>query len=586
MRFTCHTALGYLWGALDNNDRLDLRNGFAWRAPLAGVLFVVAWHLLKAGGAFPMLAGLGLAVSGAMLLAPLLAILIASPTGSLFYPRGRATHEPRYSGAIGRRMREHYADAIDEYQSIANEFPNELYPHIGMLEIALNDLQDVERADAIVRRGLQRLKNEADRAQLLRTHRALKQRTLADLEEKRIASAGAAARPDHKLDFLLVTLDAAGNWPPELELIRGLRQRGHSVRVLSDAKHAAAIAGAGAQHVEYGGPPLLHGSERLDETPEEEMTRVLRDVFFNPSYGEALLAEISRARPDAILVDQILMTAAAAAKSTGLPTAMLWHTVYGAIANSPGRMTGAALDPLNAVRSKFGLSAVVDQRRVAEELDAIIAFTLEAFDVAPQDRPPQLHYVGPLTRAQSTAAYSLPWPETDTRPLIVVSYSTSFQNQVATLQRVADAVASLPARVLFTLGHAIRAEELQLPDNAVAQPFVPHAWVLPHASLVVTHAGHGTVMAAVTTGVPLVCTPMGRDQHAVAACVEQRRLGVVASAADSSDMLRRTIHAALNDKGLQRRARAFAAQVDVEAGLRKAIDALEALHPAPTNAAD
>jgi hypothetical protein len=35
----------------------------------------------------------------------------------------------------------------------------------------------------------------------------------------------------------------------------------------------------------------------------------------------------------------------------------------------------------------------------------------------------------------------------------------------------------------------------------------------PHlASLVITHAGLGNTMAALGRGVPLLCTPMGRDQ--------------------------------------------------------------------------
>lgn len=42
----------------------------------------------------------------------------------------------------------------------------------------------------------------------------------------------------------------------------------------------------------------------------------------------------------------------------------------------------------------------------------------------------------------------------------------------------------------------------------------------------VTHAGHGTVMAAVSAGIPLVFVPMGRDQPAVAARVTGHGLGI------------------------------------------------------------
>ena len=82
-------------------------------------------------------------------------------------------------------------------------------------------------------------------------------------------------------------------------------------------------------------------------------------------------------------------------------------------------------------------------------------------------------------------------------------------------------------------------------------------------------------MAAVTAGIPLVCTPMGRDQHAVAACVEQRGLGCIVPMTASTDELRRVIVEVLADRTLRDRARAFAAGLDLPAGLQRAIAVLE-----------
>ncbi len=131
-----------------------------------------------------------------------------------------------------------------------------------------------------------------------------------------------------------------------------------------------------------------------------------------------------------------------------------------------------------------------------------------------------------------------------------MSYSTIFQNQVPTLQRLAEAVAPLPVRVRLTLGARITADELRLPSDVVAETFVPHAAVLAQTRLVVTHAGHGTVMAATTAGVPMVCTPMGRDQYVVSSCVERLGLGRVASMTASPGELRQTLMAALADEGV------------------------------------
>ena len=381
-----------------------------------------------------------------------------------------------------------------------------------------------------------------------------------------------------KRRFLVVTLDAAGNWPPELVLIRALAQRGHEVRVICGAQHAPQIAAAGAEYVAYRHAPERDSSVRPDNQRESEMVRVMRDVFMNPAYGDELLAAVDREAPDVLLVDQMLMTAAAAAESTRLPTAILWHTVYRASAHRWRSMPAPVLEPLNVVRQKLGLARLAIGSAMIDGARAVLAFTYETFDTAPEDAPKHLHYVGPLAcMPQPLPPYSLPWPQDDDRPLILVSYSTSFQDQVQTLQRVSDAVAGLPVRVLLTLGAAIGANELQLSDNVVAAAFVPHAAVLPHASLVVTHAGHGTVMAATTAGVPMVCTPMGRDQHDVSACVERLGLGRVVSMTASSEELRDTIAAVLGDRALRERSRRFAASVDVAAGLGRAVEVLENL---------
>jgi hypothetical protein len=48
---------------------------------------------------------------------------------------------------------------------------------------------------------------------------------------------------------------------------------------------------------------------------------------------------------------------------------------------------------------------------------------------------------------------------------------------------------------------------IEVPENAVVVRYVPHGEVLPAAAATVTHAGHGTIAAALAHGVPLVCLP-------------------------------------------------------------------------------
>jgi MGT family glycosyltransferase len=377
----------------------------------------------------------------------------------------------------------------------------------------------------------------------------------------------------------MVTFNASGNWPPEMALVRALVQRGHDVRVLADADLEAQITEAGATYCPYHAVAPRDGTIRHTTPGESELDRVLRVIYLNPKYSDDLLAAVARETPDVLLVDSMLMTAAAAAEHTRLPTAALWLTAYGARMANPLHMSAPVLAPLNALREQMGLAGVTDWRGSVEKAHAILAFTYEAFDMAPPGyTPTHLHYVGPLAcLPQSLPPYPLPWPPEDERPLVLVSYSTGFQNQVPVLQRLVEAVAPLPVRVLLTLGHRITADELRLPPNVVAETFVPHAAVLAQTRLVVTHAGHGTVMAATTAGVPMVCTPMGRDQYAVSSCVERLGLGRVASMTASPEALRQTLVAALADEAMHVRARTFAAGLDVEAGLSRALTVLETL---------
>ena len=390
---------------------------------------------------------------------------------------------------------------------------------------------------------------------------------------------------------LLLSLDAAGNWPPERCLIRALVERGHEVHVVTDAGHERDTVSAGGTYVPYRcvrGPGIARrnaGQGPPKGSPNEdpkisELELLFRTRTLNADFGAELEGAIERIVPDVLLVDQMLWSAIAAAERSSLPTAVLWHTVF--TAGALRKLPGFALDELNVQRRELGLDAVADRFAQDERAEAIIAFTLGEFDLPSAELPGNLHYVGPLAcLPEPLPAYESPWPADDSRPLVLISYSTSFQDQIDLLQRVVDALAELPVRGLMTLGPAIEAELLNVPENVVCETFVPHAAVLPEVDLVVTHAGHGTTMAAVTAGVPLLCTPMGRDQNEVGACVERNGLGQVVSQEAPVNELRDAIAGRLADAAMRDRCRAFADRIDLNAGLNTAIEVLEGLARAP-----
>jgi MGT family glycosyltransferase len=88
-----------------------------------------------------------------------------------------------------------------------------------------------------------------------------------------------------------------------------------------------------------------------------------------------------------------------------------------------------------------------------------------------------------------------------------------YMHQEAILGRIATALADLDARAVLLTGPEVDPDELGTPLNIAVRRYVPHAALLKDSSLMVTHGGMGTLMAAFAAGVPCLTCPLGRDQH-------------------------------------------------------------------------
>lgn len=75
---------------------------------------------------------------------------------------------PMYSIPQGLRKQHRFEDAMQAYEKIAEEYPDELKPHLEMIDIALSDLKDQAMAEAIYQQGALLFKEEKDRKKLAR----------------------------------------------------------------------------------------------------------------------------------------------------------------------------------------------------------------------------------------------------------------------------------------------------------------------------------------------------------------------------------------------------------------------------------
>ena len=123
------------------------------------------------------------------------------------------------------------------------------------------------------------------------------------------------------------------------------------------------------------------------------------------------------------------------------------------------RLFRAGLPPVNAARSEYGLaplSSFYEQALVAER---ILVLTSPAFDYASTSVPANVRYVGPILDDPDWAQpWISPWTEADRRPLVLVGFSSTYQNQGPLLRQVVEALATLPVRAVVTVGQMLEAD--------------------------------------------------------------------------------------------------------------------------------
>jgi UDP:flavonoid glycosyltransferase YjiC (YdhE family) len=407
----------------------------------------------------------------------------------------------------------------------------------------------------------------------------------------------------------------SGNAPPQLALTRELVGRGHEVRVLAHRAARARIEETGAEFVAFRTLPDLDITRPETDSIRDWEARTalgaakrMRDAVIAPVPDAAreIFGLLEDWNPDVLVFDWLLVGAAVAAEHAGIPAVALVHCPYPLPApGAPPLFSGlrpmagpagavrdrllnglmqhfsaAGLPVLNEARAEHGLAPLRNWNDQVLGTRAIYVMTAPELDFSSgAGLPANVHYVGPAFEPFGTDWQS-PWPAENTDPLVLISFSTSYMNQGRLAQRVLDAVAGLRIRALLTVGPALDTRQLRIPGNTCAVAFLPHRSVLPHASLVVTHAGWQTVNAALADGVPLVCVPDARDQPDNAARVVVAGAGVRVSKKSSPAKLRRVIVRALEDRSLKHGARVMADALARKNGATTIADELE-LVPAP-----
>jgi UDP:flavonoid glycosyltransferase YjiC (YdhE family) len=315
--------------------------------------------------------------------------------------------------------------------------------------------------------------------------------------------------------FLIASWDGGGNTPSAFNLGSRLVRRGHRVRMLGWAPMAARAAVAGIEFATYPTVPRW---------PEDLVHEDGWDLLVECLSGAACRADVAvEARAfgaDVVVLDCMLRAGFDAVRDLGVPTVALVHVSYQQFLHVWGDQAMGT-----------------DVRAMLADCEVVLALQPPGFD-APCALPPGHEYVGAIGHPDATrpldASLATVLAEPGD-PWVLLSLSTTTQReQRETLQTILDGLATIPVRVLVTLGSTTSASQLDVPANGTVSCFVPHELVLPHVSAVVTHAGMSTTAMTLAAGAPMVCVPLGRDQGGNAERVVAIGAGIVAGAAEAA----------------------------------------------------
>jgi UDP:flavonoid glycosyltransferase YjiC (YdhE family) len=296
-----------------------------------------------------------------------------------------------------------------------------------------------------------------------------------------------------------------GDLHPVVALALGLSQRGHDVVTLADT--AASRLPSELQPVvaeELFAAAVARGRAEAESlgpgTRQDEMYARFFEIV-NADIAGGLRDHIARLKPDYVLAPRLLAPGAAAAVGDELP----WCVV-----NSTFTFAADDLYAVNRV-----LAAGFARARL------VLHATDEVFD-GNSGLSQREHYVGPLFWEPSD---DLPgYVEEPGPPWVLVAISSAPQGDVELVPPALAALATHDVRVLATIGPNDQSACGVLPPNVRVERSVSHLRLLERAVLLVSHAGHGSVMKGLWSGVPMVLVPWGRDQPGVAA--RAGRLGV------------------------------------------------------------
>ena len=357
--------------------------------------------------------------------------------------------------------------------------------------------------------------------------------------------------------ILVTTNPAYGHFLPMLPLMNAARSAGHEVVVATGADLAPEVQRHGYP-VWVVGPTWAEAKREQAEFTADDSERMRRDalaLFGRPGIARAreLMPLAAHWRPDMVVHELLEVGGCEAAAVSGA-----LDVVHGFGTHVPYLVDLAGLT-FDAMARELGKPNRTEALFAAPYVDPCPPILQPPGQAPFTDIRPLRPEVGAVYPGDALPAEmrDLPYQKS-----IYLTLGTVF-NVPELLATAIEAVRGLPYNVIVTAGPGVDPASFgPVPDHIAIASFVPQALIMQHSTAVVSHTGSGTMLGALTAGLPQVCLPIGADQFTNADQVVRTGAGVLVPPAErTSAGIRAAIDQVLDDPAYAMAARRIQNQI-------------------------
>ena len=308
----------------------------------------------------------------------------------------------------------------------------------------------------------------------------------------------------------------------------------------------------------------------------------------------ALRRLLARLKPDAVVLDNVVMFPALAA--SGIPWVRMISCAETELPdpNVPPYLSGlAAADPARPLFEKRYVEAVApaherfNRFRAAAGLPSLPpGIFLETSpwlnllltpEIVRRERahpldPEKFVYLEGCVRREGP--FDLPDFPRNEGPLVYLGFGSLGAADTALIERMIPVFATFPARFIVNVG-GFREAYRAVPDNVYLDAWFPQPAVVAQCDLFIHHGGNNSFCEALYFGVPSLVVPYCWDGHDNAQRAVEAGVGLRLDRASwTPDELRSTIASLLGDRRMRDRLVANAARMAAASGTARAADAV------------